>query len=100
MKKIVCLGIILSVLMIFGCGKATVEDEAKDFVKKQFNFDNTVKLDTSKLKYAVTQEKDNKATVKVSGTIDYEGQIFLIKEGGKWKIAKEKGAQVQQDVIH
>ena len=57
MKKVVYLGIILSVLMLVACGKATVEDVAKDYVKKQCAFDNDFKIDTSKLKYTVTKKK-------------------------------------------
>ena len=100
MKKVMYLGVIISVLMIFGCGKATVEDVAKDHVKKQFSLDNNAKLDTSKLKYTVIEKEGNKATEKVSGTINYEGQIFLIKEGREWKISEEKVAQAEQDLSH
>ena len=100
MKKVMYLGVIMSILMIFGCGKATVEDVAKDYVKKQFSLDNNAKLDTSKLKYTVIEKEGNKATVKVSGTINYEGQIFLVKEGREWKISEEKVAQAEQDLSH
>jgi hypothetical protein len=94
MKKIIYLGIILSVFMVFGCGKSSVEDVAKDYVEKQFKLDKAGKLDTSKLKYTVTEDKEgNNATVNVSGTIKYEEQIHLVKENGKWVISKEKIAQ-------
>ena len=100
MKKVMYLVILMSVLMIFGCGKATVEDVAKDYVKKQFSSDNTVKFDTSKLQYAVKEEEGNKATVTVTGTIDYEGQIFLIREDREWKIDEERVAQSEPDLVH
>ncbi len=101
MKKIICLGMILSVLMVFGCGKTSIEDVAKDYVKKQFALDNAGKLDTSKLKYTVTENKEgNFATVKVSGTINYEEQIHLIKENGEWIISKEKIAQGKKKAVH
>lgn len=91
MKKIIYLGMILSVLMVFGCGKDSPEDVAKDYVKKQFTLDNAGKLDTSDLKYTVTEDKEgNNAIVKVSGAIKYEEQIHLIQENGKWIISKEK----------
>ncbi len=90
MKKIVYLGIMMSALMFFACGKASVEDVAKDYVKKQCAFDNDVKIDTSKLKYTVTKKAGNRATVKVSGTINFDGQLFLIKRGKKWKISKKE----------
>ena len=90
MKRIVYLGIILSVVMLFACGKASVEDVAKDYVKKQFAFDNNVRIDTSKLKYTVTKKEGNKATVSVSGPINFDGQLFLVKQGKKWKISKKE----------
>ena len=34
MKRIIYLGIILSVLMLFACGKASVEDVAKEYVRR------------------------------------------------------------------
>ena len=90
MKKMVYLGIILSVLMLFACGKATVEDVAKDYLKKQCAFDNDFKIDTSRLKYTVTKKEGKRATVRVSGTIDFDGQLFLVKNGKKWKISKKE----------
>jgi len=101
MKKIMYLGIILSVLMVFGCGKHSPEDVAKDYVNNQFTLDNGGKLDTSNLKYTVTEDKEgNNATLKVSGTINYEEQIHLIKENGKWIISKGKTAQGKTKAAH
>ena len=88
MNRIIYLGIILSVLMLFSCGNASVEDVAKEYVKKQCGFDDNVRIDTSKLKYAVTKKEGNKATVRVSGTINFDGQLYLVKRGKKWKISK------------
>jgi hypothetical protein len=101
MKKIICLGMILSVLMVFGCGKDSAEDVAKDYVKKQFTLDNAGKLDTSNLTYTVSEDKEgNTATVKVSGTITYEEQIRLIKENGNWIISKGKIARGKNKTAH
>jgi hypothetical protein len=97
MKKVVYLGIILSVLMLVSCGKATVEDVAKDYVKKQCAFDNDFKIDTSNLKYTVTKKEGNKATVKVSGAINFDGQLFLVKSGKKWKISKKENVYATQE---
>ena len=97
MKRIIYLGIILSVLMIFACGKATVEDAAKEYVKKQFALDNNVRIDTSKLKYTVTKKEGNKATVSVSGSINFDGQLFLVKNGKKWKISKKENVYATQE---
>lgn len=91
MKNVVCLSMMLSVLMLFACGKASVEDAAKNYVKKQCAFDNNVKVDTSKLKYSVVKKEGNRAIVRVSGTINFDGQLFLVKQGSKWKIGKKEG---------
>jgi hypothetical protein len=96
MKKIIYLGIILSVLMLFACGKASVEDVAKKYVKKQCAFDNNVKINTSKLKYTVTKKEGNRATVRVSGTINFDGDLFLVKQGKKWKISKKENVYATQ----
>jgi len=90
MRSVSYLGIILSGLMLFACGKANVEDVAKDYVKKQCAFDNDFKIDTSKLKYTVAKKEGNRATVRVSGTINFDGQLFLVKNGQKWKISKKE----------
>ncbi|MDX2496772.1 MAG: hypothetical protein QNL11_02595 [Desulfobacterales bacterium] len=94
MKNFFYFGIVMSVLMLFACGKTKVEDVVKDHVRKQFNFDNAVKVDISKLKYTVTKKEGNAATVNVSGTINCDGQIFLVKEGGKWRISKKEALDV------
>jgi len=96
MKRILYLGIILSVLMLFACGKASVEDVAKDYVKKQFASDNNVRINTSKLKYTVTKKEGNRATVRVSGEINFDGQLFLVKHGKKWKIGKKENVYATQ----
>ena len=43
MKRIVYLGIILSVVILFACGKSSVEDVAKDYVKKNYSFERLSK---------------------------------------------------------
>jgi hypothetical protein len=96
MKRMIYLGIILSVLMLFACGKASVEDAAKEYVKKQCAFDNNVRINTSKLKYTVTKKQGNKATVKVSGIINFDGQLFLVKQGKKWKSSKKENVYATQ----
>jgi hypothetical protein len=90
MKRVACIGIILSVLMFFACGRSSVEDAAKNYVKKQLAFDNNVMVDTSKLKYSVEKKAGNRAVVKVSGTINFDGRLFLVKQGNKWKIGKKE----------
>ena len=96
MKRMIYFGIILSVLMLFSCGKASVEDVAKDYVKKQCAFDNNVRINTSKLKYTVTKKVGNRATVRVAGTINFDGQLFLVKQGKKWKISKKENVYATQ----
>jgi hypothetical protein len=101
MKKIIYLGMILSVLFFCGCGKDSAEDVVKDYVKNQFTLDTAGKIDTSNLTYTVTEDKEsNTATVKVFGTLNYEEQIHLIKENGKWKISKGKIAKGKTKAAH
>ena len=94
MKKLFYFAIVMSVLMVVGCGKAKVEDVVKDHVKKQFSSDSNLTVDVSKLKYTVTKKEGDTATVDVSGTLQCDGQFFLVKEGGKWKINKKEPAHV------
>ena len=94
MKRVACIGIVLSVLMIFACGKGSVEDAAKDYVKKHLAFDNNVKVDTSKIKYSVEKKQGSRAVVKVSGTINFDGRLYLVKQGNKWKIGKKEDLSV------
>jgi hypothetical protein len=96
MKKVIYLGIILSVLMLFACGKTGVEDVAKEYVKKQCAFDKNVRIDTSKLKYKVTKKEGNSTIVKVSGTINIDGQLYLVKQGKKWTIGKKENLPTTQ----
>ncbi len=100
MKKIIYLCLAMSVLVIFGCGKATVEDVAKDFVEKQFRFDSTAKVDTSNLKYKATPAEGNTVVVNVSGTIYYEGKVKLVKEGRDWKVETAEAEPVEPVVLH
>jgi hypothetical protein len=93
MKKVFYAGLILSVLMLSACGKVSVEDAAKNYVKKQCAFDKNINFDTSKLKYSVVKKEGDRAIVKVSGTINVDGQLFLVKQGNQWKIGEKKDSQ-------
>jgi hypothetical protein len=94
MKRVACIGIILFVLTVFACGRSSVEDAAKSYVKKHLAFDNNVQVDASKLKYSVEKKAGNRAIVKVSGTINFDGRLFLVKQGSKWKIGKREDFSV------
>lgn len=95
MKKTVYFGMMLMVFMLFSCSNAKVEDAAKEHVEKRFHFGDTVKIDTSKLKYEVKEEGDT-ASVKVTGKIKYEEEIHFIKEDGKWMINKKTVSATKQ----
>ena len=87
MKKavFVCIGIVM--LVFIGCGffgkGATPEGVAEKYIGTKFE---KIGCDLSGLKYTV-DEKEDKATVKISGNIKYEEKIDLVKKDGKWKIA-------------
>ncbi len=91
MKKLIYLGMVVLALTLFGCGKKSVEDVAKDYVKKQLTTDKNASVDTSKLEYKVKKEGDDKATVTVTGKIKYEAKLFFVKKDKKWEIAEEVG---------
>ncbi|MGA8181794.1 MAG: hypothetical protein WB792_17175, partial [Desulfobacterales bacterium] len=63
-----------------------------NYVKKQCAFDNDIKVDTSKLKYSVVKKEGNRAIVRVSGAINFDGQLYLVKQGSQWKIGKKESA--------
>ncbi|MBL7179220.1 MAG: hypothetical protein ABIK98_16680 [Pseudomonadota bacterium] len=100
MKRIVIVGMLAAVLMVFGCAKPGPEEVVKDVVKKQFQSDYAVKIDASKLEYAVVNKSDDQASIKVTGTIQYNGIFDLVKENGKWQVKKEKQvvAQIEQTI--
>jgi hypothetical protein len=87
MKKavFVCIGIVM--LVFIGCGffgkGATPEEVAEKYIGTKFE---KIGCDLSGLKYTV-DEKEDKATVKISGNIKYEKKIDLVKKDGEWKIA-------------
>ena len=93
MKRVVWIMMLISVFMFFGCKKVAVEDVAKDHVKKQFKLVDNAKLDLSKLKYTVIKKEGDKATVNISGPIQYDEQIILVKDGRKWKIEEKRAQQ-------
>ena len=93
MKKLIYLGMIVLSFTLFGCGKASVEDVAKDYVNKQFKQDKNANIDTSQLKYTVKKEGDDKATVTIKGKIKYEAKLFFVKKDKKWELIKEAAAQ-------
>ena len=89
MKKMLCGVMVIAAIMLFGCSKPTPEEVAKDYVKKQFASNRSVKLHTSTLAYKVVKEDENSATVSVSGNIFYEEDIKLVKDGKKWVLKSE-----------
>jgi hypothetical protein len=104
MKRIVCVVMLISALMFFGCAKPGPEDVAKDYVKKQFDPDFGVTLNTSGLTYEVLKKDENNVTVKVSGNIYYEENIKLVKTDGQWTLntgeIKTEAAPVVPEVVH
>ena len=77
---------LVATLMFFGCAKPGPEDVAKDYIKKHFDPDFGVTLNTSDLAYKVLDKGENNVTIKVSGNIYYEENIKLVKANGNWTI--------------
>ena len=89
MKKMLCGVMVIAAIMLFGCAKPSPEEVAKEYVKKQFASDYSVKLHTSTLTYKIVKEDENNVTVNVSGNIFYEEDIQLVKDGDKWVLRSE-----------
>ena len=64
----------------------------------QFEFKLTEGANSG-VKYFVTEKEGNRATVRVSGTINFDGQLFLVKRGKKWKISKKEDLYAAQKTV-
>jgi len=100
MKKVLCLVMVLAMAMVLGCAKNNPEDVAKAFVKKQLNINNSIRVNTSQLTYEVLEKDNGNATVRVSGTIDFDSDIYLVKENNKWIIEDEEVAAALPEIVH
>ncbi|MBW1841667.1 MAG: hypothetical protein JRI75_07715 [Deltaproteobacteria bacterium] len=100
MRKLLVVTMIIAVFMVFGCAKYDPQNVAEDFVKEQFQSDQPIKVNTSRLKYKIVEKTDSRATIEVYGTIDVAGQIMLVKEGKKWKITENEPVPVEAGIVH
>lgn len=99
MKKLLVVTVIFAAFLVAGCAKHDPENVAKDYVEKQFKSDQPVKADTSGLKYTLVEKTDTRATIEVSGTLDVEGKIYLVKEGKNWKIAQNEALRTEPGMV-
>ena len=90
MKKMLCIFCCLALLATTGCNvfkkENKPEDVGKTYIKEKLAGNE---FDTSGLEYAVLEQTDNTAVLKISGTINFTEEIHLIKEDKKWKMASE-----------
>lgn len=86
MKKIALTGVLLSVFVIAGCGSDTPDKVAKSYVKDNVNFSKSLDADCKGLEFVVVEENDEKAVVEVKGAVQYEGELKLLKNEGKWVV--------------
>lgn len=100
MKKLLMVTGMFAVFFVFGCAKYDPQNVAKDHVEKQFKSGLPIKADTSGLKYDIVEKTDTHATVAVSGTVGFEGKIFLVKQGKNWKIAEKESVKAEPGVVH
>ncbi len=83
------------------CAKSLVEaKQALDMAKAMMPEDQKFEMKLSDMKYEVTEESDDKATVHVTGNVTVTGlgdedqsepvdeQMQVIKEDGKWKVCE------------
>jgi hypothetical protein len=97
MKKLLCIFCCLALLATTGCNvfkkENKPEDVGKNYIEEKFSGNE---FDTSGLEYAVLEQTDNKAVLKISGTINFTEEIHLIKEDKKWIMASEAEKKEQK----
>jgi hypothetical protein len=100
MRKLLVVTVIFAAFLVFACGKHDPQSVARDYVEKQFKGDQPIRTDMSGLKYEIVEKTDNHATIQVSGTVNFEGKIYLVKEGRNWKIAENGPVITGPAIVH
>lgn len=97
MKKLIMVCIGFGVLAWVGCGifcgSSSPDQTAEKYVEKKFA---NIECDLSDLNYSTIDEKEEKATVKISGSIKYQEEIDLVKLDGKWMLADDAIALLKE----
>lgn len=88
MKRLFCLAIAASALLVTGCTQEnTPQGAAKAFVKEHVSFDERIHPNTNGMTYEVVQADENMAVIAVKGAVTYDGRIQVAKdEEGKWQV--------------
>ncbi|MBW1841369.1 MAG: hypothetical protein JRI75_06205 [Deltaproteobacteria bacterium] len=90
MKKIICIVCCLGFFTVTGCDilKKAPPPEAvgKKYIEERFK---GAGFDVSGLQYTVVNQAEDKASVKISGTIAFNEELQLVKKDGIWQIKTE-----------
>ncbi|MEJ5348763.1 MAG: hypothetical protein WHS46_08755 [Desulfosoma sp.] len=89
MRRLLCVFMVLGLMVSFGCAKKEPPDAAKAYVQEQIAKHKGFQMDTSKLKYQVVEQKADTAKVSVTGTIEVNMVLPLVKKGNDW-VVEEK----------
>ena len=100
MKKLLVVTMIIAAFLVSGCAKYDPQNVAEDYVEEQFQSDQPIKVNTSRLKYKIVEKTDSSAIIEVYGTIDVAGQIMLVKQGKKWEITENKPVPTETGIAH
>ncbi|SHF62634.1 hypothetical protein SAMN02745206_02366 [Desulfacinum infernum DSM 9756] len=94
MKRILCVLMAVGMVTALGCAKKGPEEAAKNFLEKQIVAKHKgITMDASKLSYKVVEQGEDTAVVAVTGTIEVDAQIPLVKKGGSWVVGQKEAAQ-------
>ena len=97
MKSVVCFVLAMGLLAVAGCQKSKPEDAARAFMNRQIPAHQGFDLDTSGLEYKVVQESSDTAKVLITGDIEVNAELNLVKADGGWKV-DEKGEGIEKKV--
>ncbi len=89
MRRLLCVFMALGLMVSFGCAKKEPPDAAKAYVQEQIAKHKGFQMDTSKLKYQVVEQKADTAKVSVTGTIEVNTVLPLVKKGNEWVVAEK-----------
>jgi hypothetical protein len=101
MKRFLCVLMAVGLVAAAGCAKKGPEEAAKSFLEKQIvSKHKGIRMDASKLSYKVVEQGEDTAVVAVTGTIEVDAQIPLVKKGGSWVVGQKEAAQEKAGAAH
>ncbi|SMC24450.1 hypothetical protein SAMN02746041_01999 [Desulfacinum hydrothermale DSM 13146] len=101
MKRFLCVLMAVGLVAAAGCAKKGPEEAAKSFLEKQIvSKHKGIEMDTSNLTYKVVEQDETSAVVEVTGTIEVEARIPLVRKGGSWVVGQKERAPEKTGPAH